>query len=98
MFQSPDKEGWQKSKVIQKLTEHSLITQAENGTSYRRNRVLIRGAPCYNHEQVDHADQYDFVTPVCAVPVHIENADALTYLNRSQRNRRPPACLGDCQV
>ena len=40
-FQSPEKERWKKSKIVEKFTSRLYVIQAENGNHCRRNRVHI---------------------------------------------------------
>ena len=61
-FQSPAKEGWQKDKILEKLSARSYVIQAENGSKFRRNRVDVR--PCYSSDsESGNVDVYDYVPP-----------------------------------
>ena len=57
-FQSHEKEGWKKGKIVEKLTSRSYVLLAKNGYHYRRNRVHIR-PNMSKRIQYDGIDLYD---------------------------------------
>jgi len=104
IFQSPNKEGWQKGQIVRKLGARTYIIRPSLGVLYKRNRVHIRpdhSSTCNVVFNPTYSSTCDVVpspsshTSVVASQIAPPAVNDTVAHARPSRFRRPPERLRD---